>query len=415
MSFNNEDLPLDYGVFLGAIQYLMQKIEADPPQGPRSIPKEMQLFVQKGHPSRHEVQKNAAWLLKMTQRCCFSLTSFLGSVIYIDRLVKEGKLKLYESTWRSTWVAMAVISEKRWEDNYIHPGHIHNTYNSRHTAAEQTKMQMALCKELDWWLAIELDEFEHWINKLRNFGNKAELGIHFQKVFIQRPIPNLKTGGRKTENTPSTAADTGDERAPSSDSQRQRRGSQHDLKQSVSQKQYDFPRANDPYQSHHAGFFPNSQQPGFTVTPRAPCHNDTALRRMMQHGAATCRREYHAQNSTSQLTCDWAPQHAPDLRPGAGRQGTDCNHLDLHLTDLRSTRMQDLGQFRASYHNNGVNADYHLLGVSQYQQRHRLAAQHRHSAMGATAYDHGAVSSWTSRAPQYDAPYQRSSVVAWAS
>merc|ERR1719281_966015 len=103
----------------------------------------------------------------MTQRCCFSLTSFLATLVYIERLRRARKLALYESTWRSTWVAMSVLSEKRWEDNYVHPGHIHATYGSKHTAGNQLTMQLKLFNALNFHMAIHLDEFTGWVCRLR--------------------------------------------------------------------------------------------------------------------------------------------------------------------------------------------------------------------------------------------------------
>jgi len=399
MSFDSEDVPLDYQFFIGAVTFLLKRIEPDP-VGP--MPEFEQSFVQKGHPGRHEVQKHAQWLLKMTQRCCFSLTSFNCALIYLERLRRDRKLTLYESTWRSTWVAMSVISEKRWEDNYIHPGHIHNTYGSRHTALDQQRMQINLCTALGWNLAIDLNDYVAWTYKLRNDFDirPVQHACHFQRVFIQRPIPNLKT--RKTDNTPSTTADS----EPGSDSQWQRR----DMKQSVSQKQYDVP--SDTHRSHHSLAMPQ-QQLGYTAMKNVDGYTSMTPRahgRQFHGGAATCRREYHTQSSVSQLNGDWAPQQVPELRPGAARQNPDY-HVDVRLTELR---LQELNQFRANpWHNNGMNADHHPLGV--YQHRHRIATQHRHSAMGASAYDHGSMSSWTARTPQYDAnlQYARSGVVAW--
>lgn len=394
--FCSEDVPLDYQFFVGASTYLLKCIEPDPVGG---IPKFEQSFMQKGHPSYREVHKHAQWLLRMTQRCCLSLTSFLGALIYIERLRRERKLTLYESTWRSTWVAMSVISEKRWEDNYIHPGHIHNTYGSKHTASEQQKLQVKLFKALDYHLSIEWDEFINWVTKLRHGDKHPEVvsACHFQRVFIPRPIPNLKT--KKSQNTPSTSANS-EHSGMESDMQVERR----DLKQSICHK-HDALKATDAHRSHLS--FAMAPRSGF-ATPRA--HGESTVRHMMQHGAATCRREYHAQSSTAQLNCDYVPQHPPELRPGVARQGTDHCHLDLRVTDLR---MQDLNLRTPSFQNTGFNADHHLL--SMYQHRHRIATQHRPTAMGASAYDHPGMplQPWTTRGYPYD-QYPRSGVVAWS-
>lgn len=203
MSFCNEDVPLDYAVFTGAATFLLRRIEADPPTPLAEQPES--LFRQGGVPLAHEVRSHAAWLLRMTQRCCFSLTSFLGALVYIERLRRARKLTLYESTWRSTWVAMSVLSEKRWEDNYVHPGHVHATYGSTHTSQDQLLMQIALFKALDYRLAIGGEEFTIWLARLRAEVPDPQIlnVVHFQRVFIPRPIPNLKV---RKDRTPSTSA-----------------------------------------------------------------------------------------------------------------------------------------------------------------------------------------------------------------
>lgn len=416
MSFCKEDVPYDFHFFVGAVSYLLKRIEADPVGG---IPKFEQIFMQKGHPGYREVRKHAEWLLKMTQRCCFSVTSFLGALIYIERLRQKG-LCLYESTWRSTWVAMSVISEKRWEDNYIHPGHIHNTYGSRHTTKEHQRMQVKLFEALEYKLAIESDEYHMWINKFRTDEKDPQVlnAIRFQQIFIQRPIPNLKT--KKTDNTPSTAANSEAE----SDGHSEHR---YRIHHSTCQKQYDTQRGYE--KTHHA--LAMAHQPGMTVTPRLHAEGHT-LRHMMQHGASTYRRDYPSQLTNAQLNCDWAPQPVPELRPGVSardlasardfgttRQGTDFSQLDFRLTEMR---MQELSQQRcADLLRTSSGAAPFGMNADLYQQRRCLAAQHRlerTAQFGAAGYDHpGAMSSWTTRAPQYDAnsrAYPRSIIGAWS-
>lgn len=374
-----EDVPLDYQVFTGAVTYLLRRIEADP-IGPIT---EFELtFAQRGHPSYGDIWRHAEWLLKMTQRCCFSLTSFLGALIYIERLRRQRKLVLYESTWRSTWVAMCVLSEKRWEDNYVHPGHIHATYGSKHTSEDQLMMQLKLFKALDFHMAIGYDEFTSWLNRLRDEKDQQiSAACHFQRVFIPRPIPNLKT--RKSQNTPSTSAN--------SESESERRYQRHTL------------HGNGHSHHHHR----LSNAAGYTVTPRAHGENHSVRHNShVKHGATTCRRDYHG----SQLNCDRAPQHVPELRPGATR-APDLWQLDLRLNELRR---QDLSHQRAPEHHKSSswqNADHQQL--NSYQHRHQVAAP-RHSVTQSAYLDHaGPAPSWTTRVPQLDLNWPRSGVVAW--
>jgi len=406
--FDCEDVQLDYNTFLGAATYLLKRIEADPPEGLSKGSFESP-FMQKGHPSYRDTRKHAEWLLKMTQRCCFSKTSFLCTLIYVERLrCSKHRLALYESTWRSTWVAMSVISEERWEDNYIHPGHIHNTYGSTHKTVEQQKMQLKLFEALDFNLHVDLDEYREWQNELRDMEKDyiIEAVCTPQRIFIPRPIPNLKT--RKTPaNTPSTTAN----------SESESEGSERRYPRQSLSKKHDAQKQDTHNKSNH---LLTTSQLGYTLTQTPRAHGDgQTLRHMAHHGAATCRRHYH-----SQLNCDWAPQPVPELRPGACARdlpatqtslsrNADYWQLDHSATDLRmqelNHRMQQLNQQRGAdlLRTSCWHSEHQQQGV--YQQRQRFAA-HRTSM-----FDHtNPMASWTARAPQYDMNYPRSNLVAWS-
>jgi len=417
MSFHSEDVPLDYQVFTGAVAYLLKRIEADPAGGITDFESP---FKQRGHPSHRDIVRHAEWLLKMTQRCCFSVTSFLGALIYIERLCRQGKLSLYESTWRSTWVAMSVLSEKRWEDNYVHPGHIHATYASKHTTDEQLKMQLALFKALDFNMKIEYNEFTGWLNKLReeDRDQKIMAACHFQRVFIPRPIPNLKV---KMPSTPSTSAGNSESEDLS-------------LYPSTSAGKSEWRQQRQPigYGHHHL------TTSSYTLTPRGTGEGNQISpykTHTRQHGGAITTRDYQGSR-------DWAPQHAPQLRSGgcaqdfpAPRPQTDFYQLDLRLTELRMQEINHkLAQHNADLHRTSGwnNAEQKQHQQATYQHRHRIAAP-RHSAMGTsmtgsygtsptksigTSFDHGnqisPQKSWTTRAPQVDLHRPRSGVVAWS-
>jgi hypothetical protein len=413
MSFCKEDVKLDYHLFVGAATYLLKLIEADPAGGTSCISKFESCFVQKGHPSYRDTWKHAQWLLKMTQRCCFSVTSFLGALIYLERLRHLGKVSLYESTWRSIWVAISVISEKRWEDNYIHPGHVHNTYGSSHTTEEQQKMQLKLFEALGFNLAIELDEFTGWLNMLRSCEKDQQIlmACQFQRVFLPRPIPNLKT--KKPQNTPSTSANS------LANSESESESSERNYpRQSIAQK-YDAQKRDLRKLNHLL----SQAQPGYSLsqTPRANGEGQ-AMRHMTHHGAATCRRDYYAK-----LSSDSMPQSVPELRPGArardhpGTQANDYSsysQLDPQSSEL-NYRMQELThRMQQLNHQRGADrlrtscwqtAEHQQQGM--YQQTHRLASQR----MGTSMFDHAnPMASWTARVPQYDVNYPRSNFVAWS-
>lgn len=211
MSFNFENLPKDYEIFLGAVSFLLRRVQPDPlSKDLRKCEKLSTLeraFVQPPPGPSCEVMRHAAWMLQMTQRCCFSLTSFVCGLIYMEKLRQSRNVVLYESTWRSIWVNAMILSEKWWEDNYVHPGHITRTYGSQHTQREFLENQLAIFKALHFRLNVHKEEFNRWQQRLAS--ETVERGIlqscPFQKVFIPRPIPNLKV--RKPENQKSSVSE----------------------------------------------------------------------------------------------------------------------------------------------------------------------------------------------------------------
>eukprot|EP00746_Dinoflagellata_sp_MGD_P043156 gnl/MRDRNA2_/MRDRNA2_204875_c0_seq1.p1 gnl/MRDRNA2_/MRDRNA2_204875_c0~~gnl/MRDRNA2_/MRDRNA2_204875_c0_seq1.p1 ORF type:complete len:386 (+),score=37.68 gnl/MRDRNA2_/MRDRNA2_204875_c0_seq1:111-1268(+) len=383
MSFDCEDVPLDYQLFIGTVSYLLKHVQPDP-IGP--VPEFELSFVQRGHPSYKDIWRHAEWLLRMTQRCCFSLTSFLCSAIYIDRLIRQGRLSLYESTWRSTWVAMTVLSEKRWEDNYVHPGHIHATYGSRHTSQEQAVMQLKLFKALNFSMYIDEGEFWRWQCRLRDErDHQIMAALQFQRVFIPRPIPNLKT---KSQNTPSTAA--------TSESESERRYPRHSV--------------HGHGQPHHYHQLTNA---GYAVTPRAQADSHLQPSAHIKQGAATSRRGYGG----SQLNWDQSlamSHHASTQRPGVGARDlpttrtSDFWQLDLRLNELRK---HDYTHQRNPEHPRN-SCGYSESQHGSYQYRHNVPAQRQ--MVGRSAYlDRAGLMppSLTSRATQLDLNFPRSSVV----
>ena len=72
----------------------------------------------------------AQWMVAVIQRCCLSPTSTVATLVYAKRLVACDAFRhtFHHTTWRNLFVALVVISEKYWEDNYVHPMHILNTF-----------------------------------------------------------------------------------------------------------------------------------------------------------------------------------------------------------------------------------------------------------------------------------------------
>eukprot|EP00397_Hematodinium_sp_SG-2012_P000741 GEMP01000742.1.p1 GENE.GEMP01000742.1~~GEMP01000742.1.p1 ORF type:complete len:378 (+),score=20.73 GEMP01000742.1:191-1324(+) len=155
------------------------------------------------------------WLFKITQRCCFSLTSVVCGLIYLDRLTRNQKVMFSSSAWDLIWVSLMVLSEKFWEDNYIHPGHILYTaisdrifQTNKRAYFDMLNMQFWLLGALDWRLNIRQDVFDHWLEYLRDLGCKySDQSIRLPiTVFVPRPIPNLKV--RRTSQLSQSTAST---------------------------------------------------------------------------------------------------------------------------------------------------------------------------------------------------------------
>lgn len=154
----------------------------------------------------------ADWLLKCTQRCCFSLTSVVCSLIYLDKLIKLRKVMFSSSAWDVIWVCLMILSEKTWEDNYIHPGHVVYTcisdrvfQNDKRAYKEMQRMQFWLLEALDWRMHIAEGTFYDWVHFLGDMGRRGTEIAMPMTVFVPRPIPNLKVR-RPSQQTTSTAS-----------------------------------------------------------------------------------------------------------------------------------------------------------------------------------------------------------------
>lgn len=71
---------------------------------------------------------DARFLAEFVQKCCFSLTTIMGAFYYISRLRESGHIRFHEASWRSLFIVACLLSEKMWEDNFVHPHHIMNQF-----------------------------------------------------------------------------------------------------------------------------------------------------------------------------------------------------------------------------------------------------------------------------------------------
>ncbi|CAD7924566.1 unnamed protein product, partial [Amoebophrya sp. A25] len=148
-------------------------------------------------PQEPSVQNIERWLLEMTQRCCFSLTSIVGAVVYVSRLLREGKIEFRECSWPTIWCWIMIISEKYWEDNYIHPGHVIQMFGMQTHQKEGKRtalqMQLWLLDALGWDLNVSDEEYDQAIFELRALVEEDVKPSGAARIFIDRPFPKAKS------------------------------------------------------------------------------------------------------------------------------------------------------------------------------------------------------------------------------
>ena len=66
----------------------------------------------------------AKFILNSNYNCCLTLTSIVGSLCVLKRLVNQKIVRFTYQSYRVVWPLVLVLCEKLWEDNYIHPPHI---------------------------------------------------------------------------------------------------------------------------------------------------------------------------------------------------------------------------------------------------------------------------------------------------
>ncbi|EER11671.1 hypothetical protein Pmar_PMAR002274 [Perkinsus marinus ATCC 50983] len=149
-----------------------------------------------GNPRVPPFHSDAAFVLKMTQRCCFSVATVVAGLDYFIRLIDKGLVHLHHTSWRSLWVCCMLLAEKMWEDNFVHPVHIMGQYSSNaHTRSEYLRLQMGILKVLNWDMNITLKRFTDLVANIMAHPVSPEVlsavPRHPGKLFILRPLPKV--------------------------------------------------------------------------------------------------------------------------------------------------------------------------------------------------------------------------------
>lgn len=160
-------------------------------------------FVQRNQdlatsPTRY--QSDARFIAEFTMRCCFSLTTVVGAMDYLLKLHSMGAVRLHATSWKTIFVVCCLISEKVWEDNYVHPSHIINQFGylakggSTIPKKEYLSLQMLFAKVLNWNTNTTSSRYLELVTNI--MGVAVPLAV-FKQVpagyagFVPRPLPPL--------------------------------------------------------------------------------------------------------------------------------------------------------------------------------------------------------------------------------
>lgn len=146
------------------------------------------------------MQADAKFIAEFSMRCCFSLTTIIGAADYMLRLHALGVVRLHSTSWKTVFVVCCLISEKVWEDNYVHPTHIINQYGylakggSTIPKKDYLRLQIILANALNWDTNTTPARYRDLVINI--MGVSVPYGIFRQLPygyagFIPRPLPPI--------------------------------------------------------------------------------------------------------------------------------------------------------------------------------------------------------------------------------
>ena len=147
------------------------------------------------------LSQDIVFLARLTQKCCFSLTTIVGALDILLRLYEKPSICFHASTWRSLLVTCLILSEKMWEDNFVHPMHIIGQYNTycpgqfSHSKRDFLYMQLAIVEALEWRTNMNLTRYHSLVAAV--MATEVPVCIYrvlssqSQASLIPRPLPAL--------------------------------------------------------------------------------------------------------------------------------------------------------------------------------------------------------------------------------
>jgi len=147
-----------------------------------------------------QIQSDARFIAELTMRCCFSLTTVIGALDYMLKLHSSGVVRLHSTSWKTIFVVCCLLSEKVWEDNYVHPSHIINQFGylakggSNIPKREYLGLQILLARALNWDTNTSPSRYRELVVGIMN--SSVPFAIYRQipngyAGFVPRPLPPL--------------------------------------------------------------------------------------------------------------------------------------------------------------------------------------------------------------------------------
>ena len=141
------------------------------------------------------------FLARLCQKCCFSLTTIVGALDLLLRLYEKPKICFHASSWRSILVNCLILSEKMWEDNFVHPAHIIGQFNAycpgqySHSKREFLYLQLNIVQTLHWKTNMTLSRYHSLVAAVMSTEVPPCvfncLSSKHQASLVPRPLPAL--------------------------------------------------------------------------------------------------------------------------------------------------------------------------------------------------------------------------------
>ena len=152
------------------------------------------------HATTRSLSQDIAFLARLSQKCCFSMTTVVGALDILLRLFEKG-LSFHSCSWRSVFVTCLLISEKMWEDNFVHPQHIIGQYNSycpgqfSHSKRDWMYLQLGLVGALNWKTNLTISRYHNLVAAVMATEVPASVYrvLHSQShaALVPRPLPAI--------------------------------------------------------------------------------------------------------------------------------------------------------------------------------------------------------------------------------